>query len=495
MSEAQNNAMSEVVVAGDQVRVCRICGSSNPTDGSNYCANCWLRLDRPKRISEEAAISRLIQRRNPWLRHRPLLLAALVVLGLVAWQAFNAWDLSYRLLPSPTPSSSVSADSGPGTWGQAGGTAQNTSFVSETAPEPDTVAWTFAVPDGNARPAPPRLISSPVVSGGRVYLTTEDGRALALEQETGDVVWEYEIGQPGTASPAVAGGLVFFSVRPGQLIALNKDSGQLTQISYLGSAIVAPPVVENGRVYIGTADHKLHALDAATGDPLWEFTASEWIISNTAYADDTLVVTTTGSTVHVLDAQNGREKFIYDTGKIRNLYGSATVLDDMAYVPSHRGMLWAIRRDLAAQPLERRFWAARVKIAVWWSLFSPPIQKGTVWISSLGGRIVRSPAAAHGNVYASTQDGRVVALDAGTGHLTWESDVGATITTGPSVAGDTVLVGTRDGVVVGLNAGSGQTEWEFKTGYTAITSQPIVSNGMILAASKDGKLYALTDSR
>ena len=495
MSEARNNAVGEAGPTSGAVRVCRICGSPNPQDDNNYCINCWLRLDRPDLVPEAEAVSQFIRRRRWWLRNKPLILAAVTVLGLVIWQAFLAWDLKYVVTPSPSPVNSISAEAGPGNWGQAGGTPQNSSFVPEAAPAPDMIAWTFEVPGAQTQPAPPRLISPPVISDGRVYLTTEDGRAVALEQATGEVIWEYESGSPGTASPAIGGGLLFFGVRPGHLHAVDRETGELRWFSNQGSAIVAAPIVEQGRLFIGTANHKLHALEASSGEPLWEFTASSWIISNAAYADDTLVVTTTDNMIHVLDAKNGREKFIYDTGRIRNLYGGAAILGDTAFIPSHRGVLTAIQRDLTTQPLERRWWGARVKLAVWWSLFAPPVQKGTVWISSLGGRIVRTPAAAHNMVYTSVQDGRVIALDADTGELVWESKVGTRATTDPSVAAETVLVGTNDGRVVGLDARSGQIQWEFEAGGTEISSKPIVSDGMILTTSKDGILYALTSSR
>ena len=117
MSEARNNAMEEVVPASATVRVCRICGSPNPQNDSSYCINCWLRLDRPDLLPKEEAVSRFAQRRRWWLRNKPLILAAVVVLGLVIWQAFVAWDVRYLVTPSPSPVSSVSADAGPGNWG------------------------------------------------------------------------------------------------------------------------------------------------------------------------------------------------------------------------------------------------------------------------------------------------------------------------------------------------------------------------------------------
>ena len=489
MGEVRDPSVEEV---GENVRVCRICGSPNPQDDTNYCNNCWLPLARAELIPKVDAESRFYRRGHRLLRNKPLFFALAVVVGLVLWQVLVTWDVFYLLAPSPKPSSAINADAGPGSWAQAGGTPQNSAFTPETAPVPGIVAWTFSVPPARSQPAPPRMISPPAVAGQRVFVTTEDGRTIALEKTTGEVLWEYHSGLPSTTTPAVAGGLVIFSVRPGQVFALAKDSGELRWQADLGSTILAAPSVAKGRVYVGTADNNLYALDAANGSRLWGFTAGSWIVTQVALADDTVVVTSIESDVYVLDAETGRERFAYNTGHVRNLYGTASILDDIAYIPSNLGMLWAVKRDVTNYPLERRIWGARTKMAVWWSLWNPPVQPGTVWASHMGGQVIRSPATAHDKVYASVKDRRVIALDAKTGDLSWESHVGADITTGPVVAGNTVLVGTKTGIVAGLNAESGEVAWEFKIGDAEITSRPIVSNGLILAAARDGKLYALS---
>ncbi|MCH8745913.1 MAG: PQQ-binding-like beta-propeller repeat protein [Chloroflexi bacterium] len=46
------------------------------------------------------------------------------------------------------------------------------------------------------------------MANGRVFLSTEDGRALAFDQDTGQVKWEYHSGFPSGAVPSVAGDLV-----------------------------------------------------------------------------------------------------------------------------------------------------------------------------------------------------------------------------------------------------------------------------------------------
>ncbi len=492
MVENQGQLGNQSPSTGEQVRVCRICGSPNPLNEGNYCNNCWLRLDQPQLAPQDIAQSRFARRGRGLFRRRPLAFIGVVVAVLLVWQILAAWDVTQRVLPSPKPTNSVSAYAGPGGWGQTGRTPENSAYIEEYPPVADTVAWTFSVPPAESSPAPPRLISGPAVGNGRVFLTTEDGRTLALDQASGEVIWEYESGLPSTSTPAVAGGLVVFGARPGQVFALDENSGELRWFADLDSAIVASPIVEDGRVYLGAADNHLYALDAATGNELWRFLADNWVTSQVAQFGDTVVVTTSGKKAYILDAKTGRQRFVYDTGVVRNLYGSAAILDDIAYIPSHRGMLWAVERNTSYQPLEQRFWTARVKMAVWWSLFSPPVQKGTVWVSSLGGRVVRSPAAAHDRIFASVQDGRVVGLDANTGELDWETNLGDRITTSPTVAGGSVLVGTQSGKVAAMNAESGMLEWDFQLADSAISGRPIVSNGMVLVPSRDGNLYALT---
>lgn len=492
MPEVREQPTEEVEDVGEKLRVCRVCSSPNPIDDTNFCNNCWVPLAHADLIPQAEAESRFYQRRHRLVKNKPLVYSVALVVGLILWRVIVAWDVFYMVVPPPKPANVISVYDGSGAWGQAGRTTQNTAFIPESPPVPGKVEWTFSVVHGSTNPAPPRVISAPSVAGERVFLTTDDGRAVALDLKTGALLWEYETGEPSTAPPAVAAGLVIFSSRPGQVFALDWSTGELRWQVDLESNIAAPPIIAEGRAYVGTADNILYALDATTGRRLWRFDSSSWVVSQVAYSDGSLVVTTTDSVVHVLNAETGREQFIYDTGRGRNLYGSASILDDTAYIASHRGSLTAVKWDLSSVPLERRIWSARVKMAVWWSIFDPPVQKGTVWISHMGGRIIRSPAVDGDKVYASVKDGRVVALDARSGELRWESQVGGEITTGPVVAGDTVLVGTKKGHIAGIDAETGALAWDFKTGDSEITSSPIVSGGIILAAARDGTLYAIT---
>src|SRR5712692_5464692 len=147
--------------------------------------------------------------------------------------------------------------------------------------------------------------SAPIVMGNRVYVQNPSGRGaslqervMALDADTGKVVWEYKFNifqsdvpahRVGWASPAAdpeTGNVYAFSVGA-QAIALNKDGKLLWERSF-GEEFAAftthggrtmSPVVDGDLVIVGAPvsnwgaqanrSHRLIALDKRTGDIVW----------------------------------------------------------------------------------------------------------------------------------------------------------------------------------------------------------------------------------
>ena len=104
--------------------------------------------------------------------------------------------------------------------------------------------------------------------------------------------------------------------------------------------------------------------------------------------------------------------------------------------------------------------------------------------------IFSSPAVVGGQVYLSTGDRRIVALDAEAGGLIWEYEVNSPVNSSPAVAGDLLFVGLRDGRVLALHKDTGEIQWEFRTG-GPVYSSPAVHLGVLYVGSGDSRLYAL----
>jgi len=143
-------------------------------------------------------------------------------------------------------------------------------------------AWSIHVEDNRAVGT---LAATPIVIGGVMYVTTARQHVLAIDAATGAVKWRYrpdaETRIGGNRGVAVGGGKVFTGRRDNVLVALDQQTGQLVWERKLtdhpAAYTSAPPVFYDGRVYIGVAGSEngargqLGAYDAKTGEELWRF--------------------------------------------------------------------------------------------------------------------------------------------------------------------------------------------------------------------------------
>lgn len=122
------------------------------------------------------------------------------------------------------------------------------------------------------------------------------------------------------------------------------------------------------------------------------------------------------------------------------------------------------------------------------SPLAPPFS--TRWNIATPGTILGTPAVVDGRLFAATDDGLAIALDAATGTTIWTRDLGSPSDSSPAVAGDLVFLGTRDHRVLALDTSDGRPRWEQDLGNIVLGS-PIVVNGTLYIGSTNGKLEAL----
>jgi eukaryotic-like serine/threonine-protein kinase len=152
--------------------------------------------------------------------------------------------------------------------------------------------------------------------------------------------------------------------------------------------------------------------------------------------------------------------------------------------------------------------------------------------SNRGSWVIASPAVYDGKVYFATSDtGRLVALDAGTGDLLFSLDFKHwPMFSSPAIAGRRLYIGSHQGKLIALDLATKAPAWIFATeasrqngpGLTkpdgtpnyeaafadgfydsmvagvarmlsvgAVLSSPVVANGTLYFGSADGNLYAL----
>ena len=189
----------------------------NRVENSDRCSNCWYLLTGIEPVSVERG-ERLAKRRRIHVR-RPLFAFFLCLsIGLIAWWLSLRFALDSVLFPPPPATSTISPAITAQSWPQGRRTAANTGFTPEEAPRPTHVKWSFSTAKS--------LFAGPAVTEDLLYLSTEDGRTVALDRHRGESRWEYHSGLPSGSVPAAAGDIVVFVVRSGLTVALDRNTGE-----------------------------------------------------------------------------------------------------------------------------------------------------------------------------------------------------------------------------------------------------------------------------
>ncbi len=113
---------------------------------------------------------------------------------------------------------------------------------------------------------------------GKIYASTGYGEALALDGETGKILWRQPLDFPARAAPLVAGGLVAILTQNDLLLTFDQASGTpgwrfsgavgsppMTAVSVTGA-----PAYADGLIVAGFSTGLLAALDAVSGMAAWE---------------------------------------------------------------------------------------------------------------------------------------------------------------------------------------------------------------------------------
>ena len=140
-------------------------------------------------------------------------------------------------------------------------------YSTSMGPLTNQTLWSFATSP---------ILSSPTVTGGVVYVGSNDGKVFALKTSNGAVLWSYQSGGAVYSSPAVADGMVYFGSWDKYVYALNALTGAVLWTFQTGSYVQSSPAVVNGVVYIASYDASVSALNATTGRLLWTYRTGSW---------------------------------------------------------------------------------------------------------------------------------------------------------------------------------------------------------------------------
>jgi outer membrane protein assembly factor BamB len=386
--------------------------------------------------------------------------------------------LAARTIAVPPPVAMVE-------WSQPGGTPDNSPPNSTGAGVLER-AWTANLGEGSTDRV--QIAAPPVIAEGRLYFIDANHRVHAVSADDGDRVWTKEL-RPAESRDrvargggvAVSGGRVFVTTGFGFAVALDGASGDEIWRADGGAPFHSAPTVVGGRVYAITNDSELMAMDAGTGAVSWTHQAiaePARILSapSVAVAEDSVVAPFASGEVTALLSANGRRLWsdsLSRTGRltslsaINDIAGRPVIDQGIVYAVSHSGVLAAI--DLRTG---QRVWAR------------PFASTQTPWVA---GAVL----------YAVSVDGELVAFDRETGNIYWvqqlrryhdeEDREGRVAWTGPVMVGSRLVLANSEGDVISVSPENGETVARAEVN-GPVFIPPVVANGQIYIVTNNARL-------
>lgn len=313
--------------------------------------------------------------------------------------------------------------------------------------------------------------------GDILFAADIEGLVVAMNRESGAVLWERELDKPVSGGVGAGYGLVLVGTLKGEVIALDSVNGEVKWRARVGSEVLAAPVSNGDVVVVQTQDDHLVALDAASGERRWIYESTPAVLTlrgtGAPVVTNRLVVAGLSSgKVIALDAQRGipvwEQRVAVAQGRSElermvDIDGGLLLSGGTLYVVTYQGQLAAL--DLqSGRPLWQRQASSYVGVAL-----------------------------GFGNVYLSDASGTVEGVDERSTSALWSNEsLARRQLTAPAVFSSNVAVGDLEGYLHLLSQVDGRFVGRERVDSDGLRARPLVVGDWLYAYGNSGKLVAYT---
>ena len=312
----------------------------------------------------------------------------------------------------------------------------------------------------------------PAVRDNVIQVASGKGEVLALQAESGAVLWRAEVGGDISAGVGSDGRFTSVVTRGNEVVTL--DSGRPLWRKRVPSSVVTPPLVAGERVFVMGVDRAVHAFDALDGRKLWTLqrpgdalTLAQ--VSVLTFYRNTLLVAQ-GARLAGVDPLRG------------------TVQWEVPMATPRGGNEVERLADLVGP-------AVRVGERVCMRAFQSAVAcadaaRGAVlWSRSVGG--ANAVAGDAERVFGADASDRITAWRAATGDVVWSSEkLLHRGLSGAVAVGPTLVFGDAEGWVHFLSAATGEQQLRLPTDGKAVVGKPVLAGTTLLVTTQGGGLFA-----
>jgi outer membrane protein assembly factor BamB len=370
--------------------------------------------------------------------------------------------------PSP-PTAAVAVGSASG-WPTFHGNAERTGASTAPAIRRPRILWKTKLGVFSWLNTPLALGDTVVVvpSSGKAHNKPDPGDGVsALDAKTGKALWFAHFDQDANGVAADAK-RVYATSDDGNAYAIELRTGKIAWKQAGLGKMYTNPLLLADRVIVGDAGGWVRALATADGKELWSLQLTGAIRGGASSDGKLVYVASQGGEVAALDPNTGKARWRVPVDRPAwnnqgpnepiEVYAVPVVGRDAIYVTFARDTTYTDQPAVVA--LDKR--NGRVK----WRAKGP---------GSFGN--IRTTPVLLGDklVYGEPYSGDVVAVNAGSGRMAYRKTIGPCYFpqwSSPAAAGSTVYLPRFDGAVYALDSGSGKVEWELYLGDSTVAGSP-----------------------
>ena len=150
------------------------------------------------------------------------------------------------------------------------------------------------------------ISANAVVINDRVFVgeASIPGVIDAVDENSGAIIWQYQLRLPVSSSAAFANDKIFVGSTDNNIYSLNTD-GSLVWKYETGGAIASSAAIADNKVFIGSNDKNVYSVDAANGGIVWKYETGGAVKSSPAIANGNLYVGSDDGYIYCFGASTG----------------------------------------------------------------------------------------------------------------------------------------------------------------------------------------------
>lgn len=314
------------------------------------------------------------------------------------------------------------------------------------------------------------IFSSPVVYKGKVYTADDLGRINCYTLKDGRLLWSCHTHGRIFGTPAIAGGMLVAGSADNRIYGVNARTGQICWQLKTRRPVVSAVTIDKGIAYIGASDSTFRAIRIKDGKLIWATGGiNGYVETRPLVTKDKVIFGAWDNTLYALDKKNGSLSWKWVTCADKGMHFSPAAVWPVA---AH-GKVFIVDPERAMTALDLKTGRQL------WRTYQSKVRE------SIG------LSADHKRVYAKTMRDSIVCYSAETDFPKelWSTDVGfgyehATVML--EEKDGEVFSSTKNGLVFALDAYTGKVYWKHKIGNTLVNTVVPLNKREVLYTNEDG---------